>query len=58
MDSTKSKDFPLFVEDCAFTDDSVLTLALADAILSGTPYADNSKRFNWLYPRSGYGSSP
>src|SRR5208283_1744797 len=34
----KTKDFPLFSQGCRFTDDSVLTVALADAILSGRNY--------------------
>jgi ADP-ribosylglycohydrolase len=32
---TKTKDFPLFVPESKFTDDSVLTGAVADWILSG-----------------------
>jgi ADP-ribosylglycohydrolase len=31
----KTKDFPLVDPRCRFTDDTVLTLAIADAILSG-----------------------
>ena len=31
----KTKDFPLFREDCFFTDDTVMTCAVADAILNG-----------------------
>jgi ADP-ribosylglycohydrolase len=33
----KTKDFPLFTDQCFFTDDSVLTIALADALLTGKP---------------------
>lgn len=53
----KSKDFPLFSPQSDFTDDSVLTVALADALLSGRPYAENLKRFFQAYPGRGYGSS-
>jgi ADP-ribosylglycohydrolase len=53
----KTKDFPLFADRCTFTDDSVLTIALADSILSGRPYRDNLKRFFRLYPDRGYGGS-
>ena len=53
----KIKDFALFSERCIFTDDSVLTIALADSILTGTPYIDNLKRFHHWYPDRGYGSS-
>lgn len=55
--NVKSKDIPLFTEKCFFTDDSVLTVALADTILSGTPYAENLKKFYQLYPAAGYGGS-
>lgn len=55
--NVKSKDIPLFTEKCFFTDDSVLTIALADTILSGTPYAENLKNFYQLYPAAGYGGS-
>jgi ADP-ribosylglycohydrolase len=55
--NVKSKDIPLFTEKCFFTDDSVLTIALADTILTGIPYAENLKRFYQLYPDAGYGGS-
>ena len=32
----KTKDFPLFREDCFFTDDTVMTVAVADAIMKGS----------------------
>ena len=32
----KTKDFPLFVEDSRFTDDTVLSIAVADCLLTGT----------------------
>ena len=53
----KMKDFPLFATDCFFTDDSILTIALADTLLSGTPYAENMRRFYRWYPDGGYGGS-
>lgn len=31
----KTKDFPLFRDDCFFTDDTVMTIAIADAIMQG-----------------------
>jgi len=51
----KRKDFDLFPKGSTFTDDSVLTIALADSILTGTPYVDNMRKFFRLYPDSGYG---
>ncbi len=53
----KTKDFTLFSDACTFTDDSVLTIALADSIMSGRPYAENLKRFYRWYPDRGYGGS-
>jgi len=53
----KTKDFPLFSDKCCFTDDSILTIALADSILTGTPYVDNLKAFYHWYPDGGYGGS-
>ena len=53
----KTKDFVLFSDQCFFTDDSILTIALADSILQSTPYVNNLKRFYYWYPNGGYGSS-
>jgi len=53
----KTKDFPLFASGCFFTDDTVLTVALADSILSGISYAENLKRYYMDYPDRGYGGS-
>ena len=41
----KSKDFDLFAPDSAFTDDTVHTVALADSLLSGRPYAELLKEY-------------
>lgn len=53
----KTKNFQLFSANCFFTDDTVLTVALADSILTGTPYKDNLKRYYHDYPNRGYGGS-
>lgn len=53
----KTKDFPLFSARCAFTDDTVLTVAVADAILSGTPYVESIRSIGRRYPGAGYGGS-
>jgi len=55
MVNVKTTDFPLFHEYCRFTDDTVLTVALADSLLHGTPYVDLLKRYYRAYPRAGYG---
>ena len=33
--NTKTKDFPLFRDDCFFTDDTVMTCAVAEAVMNG-----------------------
>ena len=53
----KTKDFPLFDPLCTFTDDTVLTVAIADAILSKKPYVDSVRRFGRRHPHAGYGGS-
>ncbi len=53
----KTKNFELFTGGNFFTDDSILTVALADSILTCTPYADNLKKFFNLYPNAGYGGA-
>lgn len=51
----RSKDFPLFVDRSQFTDDSVLTVALAHAILSGDDVEEVLRRYGQGYPHAGYG---
>lgn len=59
----RSKDFELFAEDCFFTDDTVMTLAIAKALQESAPdYADleeNTVRYmreiGRHYPDCGYG---
>lgn len=55
----KTKEFPLFLDDCFFTDDTVMTIASADAIMSGATsedFIDAYKKWGRLYPNAGYGS--
>lgn len=49
-------DFPLFVENSEFTDDTVLTIALADSILNNIPYIDKLREYYSRYPDAGYGN--
>jgi ADP-ribosylglycohydrolase len=52
----RSVDFePLFASDARFTDDTVLTIAVADSILHGGDLADLLKRYARAYPGAGYG---
>lgn len=53
----KTKEFELFSPEAFFTDDSVLTVALADSILSGENYGKVMKRYYRRYPDAGYGGS-
>jgi ADP-ribosylglycohydrolase len=52
---TKSKEFPLFVPDSTFTDDSVLTVAIAGAILTDGDYRKAVLELGRRYPDAGYG---
>ena len=54
---TKTKDFPLLDPKCFVTDDSILTLALADALLHELDYAVTLKRYYRRYPHASYGGS-
>lgn len=53
----KSTDFPLLQPRSTFTDDTVLTIATASAILTRQPYGDAYLEFGRRYPRRGYGGS-
>ncbi len=53
----KTRAFPLFDEYSRFTDDTVLTLAVASKLLRGSSYIDTFHEFFHAYPRAGYGSS-
>lgn len=53
----KSEEFPLFGPACRFTDDTVMTVAVAHAILEGGDYAAEMKAFGRRYPDAGYGGS-
>jgi len=51
----KTKQFELFRPDCFFTDDSVLTISLAEAILTRGDYVSLMKSYYRRYPDAGYG---
>lgn len=51
----RSKDFPLFSEKSFFTDDSVLTVALAETLLLRGDFAETMRRYGARYPAAGYG---
>jgi ADP-ribosylglycohydrolase len=43
FDNIKTKDFPLFEERCHYTDDTILTLAVAEVILNADEFPDRTK---------------
>lgn len=51
----KTVDFPLLQRESHFTDDTVMTVAVAYALLFGVDYATAMKHFGRRYPRAGYG---
>lgn len=53
----KSVKFPLFADGCRFTDDTVLTMATAWAILHRVDYGRAYRDFGRRYPNRGYGES-
>ena len=52
---TKRKDFRLFLPVSTFTDDTVLTVAVADALLNGVDFGRTIRRYAWRRPLRGYG---
>ncbi|MBE0455264.1 MAG: ADP-ribosylglycohydrolase family protein [Roseovarius sp.] len=49
------RDFELFHPRCRFTDDTVCTLAVAEALLEGHDFAATLRSFVRRYPDAGYG---
>ena len=62
----KSKEFELFTKECDFTDDTVMTIAVAEALMDAGPDADEKtikglliksmKKWGKKYPHAGYGA--
>jgi len=53
----KSTQFDLFSPNSRFTDDTVLTVAIANAIMRDIDYATSLRTFGAKYPDAGYGAS-
>jgi ADP-ribosylglycohydrolase len=51
----KTMDFPLFAEDSRFTDDTVLTIAVAECLLTDASYVDKFHEYTREYPDRCYG---
>lgn len=57
-DNIKTKEFPLFRPDCFFTDDTIMTMAIAEGLMNGGSPQDfvaAMKKYGRLYPDAGYG---
>lgn len=50
FDNINTVDFPLFSEKSFYTDDTVLTIAVCDAILKGIPYQESLLEWGNKYP--------
>src|SRR6185369_11826726 len=53
--ATKTTDFVLFHPNCRFTDDTVLSVAVADCLLNNKPYVAAFHQYYRQYPNAGYG---
>ena len=53
----KKVDFPLFSSQSGFTDDTVMSLAVARALLGGGDYGREMKTLGRRYPNAGYGGN-
>jgi len=53
----KKMDFPLFSHNSDYTDDTVLTIAIADVLLNDGEIVNTLKRYTLDYPGRGYGGS-
>ena len=59
FDNIRTKDFPLFSPGCSYTDDTVCTIAVADALVKGLSYADSLQAWcrKYPHPKGAYGGS-
>jgi ADP-ribosylglycohydrolase len=53
----KTTEFELFKNKSRFTDDTVLTVAIADALLSNKDYTSKLQEYGRKYPNAGYGGT-
>lgn len=59
FDNTKTETFDLFAPSCGFTDDTICTVAVADAIMNGKNYETSVLEWcrRFPCPKGGYGGS-
>lgn len=51
-----NNDILLLKENSKFTDDTILTIAIADALINDKDYSKTIKEYALEYPEAGYGS--
>lgn len=51
----KKTDFKLFKQTSRITDDTVMTIAIADSLTNDIPYKESMLKWGNLYPKVGYG---
>ena len=51
----RTKNFILLNPECVFTDDTVMTAAVADSLMNKIPYVESLQMWGRKYPRAGYG---
>lgn len=59
FNNTDKYNFELFTKECSFTDDTICTIAIADAIVKGRSYRDSVLEWcrKYPHPMGGYGAS-
>lgn len=59
FNNTNRTDFELFTQECSYTDDTICTVAIADAILKGKSYKESLLEWCRKYPnpKGAYGGS-
>lgn len=59
FNNTTDTNFVLFTSECSFTDDTICTVAIADAILNGKSYKESMQEWCRRYPNpmGGYGAT-
>ena len=57
FDPTNDYDFELFTDECGFTDDTICTVAVADALLKGRDFGESIHEWcnRYPHPMGGYG---
>lgn len=59
FNNCKSTDFELFTPECSFTDDTICTIAVADALIKGVSFEKSLREWceKYPFPKGAYGGS-